>query len=249
MRTYFSGREKPSEPLLRLKLKELVVSILTGGSNRALAGYFQFLSQGDGPSVAEIMEANFRFNLSLDEYAALCHRSLSSFKRDFQEFHPIFNVIVTVAMPLIMSVYVGIAEKAAREAIDFARRQRHLKPHVPDVVGGMLNQLASAEVHLRDMIRLANELDFQPENQTGQDVLSRKTNVANACVSVVTRAMEIVGGQGFYRSFGLERLFRDVQAAKYHPLPESEQQRALGEFVIGQRLPVREPVLVVPAEP
>lgn len=31
------------------------------------------------------MEANFRFNLSLDEYAALCHRSLSSFKRDFRQ--------------------------------------------------------------------------------------------------------------------------------------------------------------------
>jgi AraC-like DNA-binding protein len=30
------------------------------------------------------MEANFRFNLSLAEYAKLCHRSLSSFKREFQ---------------------------------------------------------------------------------------------------------------------------------------------------------------------
>jgi alkylation response protein AidB-like acyl-CoA dehydrogenase len=32
--------------------------------------------------------------------------------------------------------------------------------------------------------------------------------------------MEIVGNEGFYRGFGLERLFRDVQAARYHPLPE-----------------------------
>jgi AraC family transcriptional regulator, exoenzyme S synthesis regulatory protein ExsA len=30
------------------------------------------------------MEANFRYNLSLEEYAKLCHRSLSSFKREFQ---------------------------------------------------------------------------------------------------------------------------------------------------------------------
>src|ERR1051326_3596015 len=30
------------------------------------------------------MEANFCFNLSLEEYAKLCHRSLSSFKREFQ---------------------------------------------------------------------------------------------------------------------------------------------------------------------
>jgi AraC-like DNA-binding protein len=84
MRDYFSGREKPSEPLLRLKLKELIVSLLTGGRNPALAAYFQSLAGSAAPSVAEIMEANFRFNLSLEEYAALCHRSLSSFKRDFQ---------------------------------------------------------------------------------------------------------------------------------------------------------------------
>jgi len=84
MHTYFSGEEKPSEPLLRLKVKELIVSILTSGKNPALAAYFRAMGERDGPSVAEIMESNFRFNLSLDEYARLCHRSLSSFKREFQ---------------------------------------------------------------------------------------------------------------------------------------------------------------------
>jgi AraC-like DNA-binding protein len=84
MRTYFSGKEKPSEPLLRLKLKELIVSILTSGRNPALAAYFRRMGECSAPSVAEIMEENFRFNLSLEEYARLCHRSLSSFKRDFR---------------------------------------------------------------------------------------------------------------------------------------------------------------------
>jgi len=84
MQAYFSGGEKPSEPLLRLKVKELIVSILTGGKNAALAAYFRAMAERDGPSMPEIMESNFRFNLSLEEYAKLCHRSLSSFKREFQ---------------------------------------------------------------------------------------------------------------------------------------------------------------------
>jgi len=84
MRTYLSGKEKPPEPLVRLKLKELVISILTSGTNPELAAYFQRVGSSDSPAVQEIMEANFRFNLSLEEYAKLCHRSLSSFKRDFQ---------------------------------------------------------------------------------------------------------------------------------------------------------------------
>jgi len=84
MRTYLSGKEKPPEPLVRLKLKELVISILTSGTNPELAAYFQGIGASNSPSVGEIMEANFRFNLSLEEYAKLCHRSLSSFKREFQ---------------------------------------------------------------------------------------------------------------------------------------------------------------------
>jgi AraC-like DNA-binding protein len=82
--TYFSGTEQPSEALLRLKVKELIVSILTSGRNPALAAYFRRMGELDAPSVAEIMEQNFRFNLSLEEYAKLCHRSLSSFKREFR---------------------------------------------------------------------------------------------------------------------------------------------------------------------
>jgi AraC-like DNA-binding protein len=85
MRAYFSGREKPSEPVLRLKLKELIVSMLTGPRNRGVAAYFQSVAQAELPPVAELMEANFRYNLSLEDYAKLCHRSLSSFKRDFQK--------------------------------------------------------------------------------------------------------------------------------------------------------------------
>lgn len=83
MRTYFAGSETPAEPVLRLKLKELIFSILTSGRNPELATYFRTIGDREAPSVAEIMEANFRFNLSLEEYARLCHRSLSSFKRDF----------------------------------------------------------------------------------------------------------------------------------------------------------------------
>ncbi|HET7624983.1 MAG TPA: AraC family transcriptional regulator, partial [Verrucomicrobiae bacterium] len=84
MRTYLAGNEKPPEPLVRLKLKELVISILTSGTNSALAAYFCRLGERHSPVLKEIMETNFRFNLSLEEFAKLSHRSLSSFKREFQ---------------------------------------------------------------------------------------------------------------------------------------------------------------------
>ena len=148
------------------------------------------------------------------------------------EFHPFWNVILTVAMPLIMSVYVGIAEKAAQIAINYAKGQKNPKSYLPSSVGAMHNELTATQLHLQDMIRIANNYDFKPVDQNGQDILTRKTNVANACIGVVTKAMEIVGGQGYFRSFGLERLFRDVQASKYHPLQEKDQLLFSGEYIL-----------------
>jgi hypothetical protein len=48
-------------------------------------------------------------------------------------------------------------------------------------------------------------------------------------------------------NLGLERLFRDVRAAKYHPLPESDQQRFLGEYILGNGRSPSEPAQMVQA--
>jgi alkylation response protein AidB-like acyl-CoA dehydrogenase len=153
-------------------------------------------------------------------------------KRPRGAYHPVWNVVLTVAMPLIMSVYVGIAEKAAQLAIGHIRRQKSAKPQMAGLIGTLHNDLVAAQVQLNDMLRIAENYEFEAVDQNGQDILTRKTNVANAAIAVVTKAMEIAGGAGFYRSFGLERLFRDIQAARYHPLPENEQVKFSGEFLL-----------------
>jgi alkylation response protein AidB-like acyl-CoA dehydrogenase len=45
--------------------------------------------------------------------------------------------------------------------------------------------------------------------------------------------MEAAGGAGFYRDAGIERLFRDVQGARFHPLQEKPQQQLTGRFALG----------------
>jgi len=87
MLAYFTGTDKPADSLLTLKLKELIVSILLGGNNPELAGYFQSLLKSAAPPLSQIMEANFCYNLGLEDFAKLSHRSLSSFKRDFQKYY------------------------------------------------------------------------------------------------------------------------------------------------------------------
>jgi alkylation response protein AidB-like acyl-CoA dehydrogenase len=133
-------------------------------------------------------------------------------RRSRGAYHQVWNIVLTAAMPLIISVYVGIAEKAAELAIGHTRRKKSAKTQIPSLIREMNNDLVAAEVQLDDMLRIANNRDFEAIDRNGHDILARKTNVA---IRVVTKAMEIVGGQGFYHGFGLERLFRDVQAARY----------------------------------
>ena len=45
-------------------------------------------------------------------------------KRKAGEWHPLFQIIATIAFPLIYAVYLGVAESARDIAIDLARRKR-----------------------------------------------------------------------------------------------------------------------------
>ena len=45
--------------------------------------------------------------------------------------------------------------------------------------------------------------------------------------------MELAGGAGFHRATGLERLFRDIQGARYHPLQAGPQARYAGAMALG----------------
>ncbi len=147
-------------------------------------------------------------------------------------FHPVWDVVLTVALPLIMASYVGIAEKAMEIALAVGSKYQRNQQHFPYIIGKMNNALVSARSQWTTMVMLTNNLDFQPTEEVTLDMLSLKTNVANACIQTVTEAMEAIGGQSFYKKNRLERLFRDVQAAQFHPLPTWEQYAFTGERLI-----------------
>lgn len=147
-------------------------------------------------------------------------------------FHPAFSVILTVAMPLIVSVYVGAAEEAAGLAREQARR-RAGDPVLPYLLGEMENLLVSAQIALDSMIGIANDLDFAPGTGIADAILIRKTLAVNAALAAVEKALECMGGSGYYRSSGLERLLRDVHAGQFHPLPEKRQHLFTGRLALG----------------
>jgi len=87
MTVFFNASETPPELLLKLKLKELIASLVVSPDNAILSSYLRLVASRDAPSIPAIMEANYRHNLSLEAFAKLCGRSPSTFKRDFRRHY------------------------------------------------------------------------------------------------------------------------------------------------------------------
>jgi len=89
MTSYFDNSREPDSTLIKLKFCELILSIADNPANSEVTSFFYSLFQSSQkPSLLNVMEENYCFNLKLEEFAKLSSRSLSAFKRDFQkQFH------------------------------------------------------------------------------------------------------------------------------------------------------------------
>ncbi|MDB5455728.1 MAG: fadE16 [Caulobacter sp.] len=145
-------------------------------------------------------------------------------------WHPLFHIIGMIAFPIIYSAYVGVAEGARAKALTVARRKAD-DGSLATLVGAMENAFATAELALDGMIQVATSGTPGPE--TTSRVMIGRTLVGKAAIKTVERAMEVAGGAAFYRELGLERAFRDVQGARFHPLQEQPQLRYTGRVALG----------------
>ena len=155
-----------------------------------------------------------------------------SLKRPRGRFHPAWNTILTAAMPLIMSVYAGVAEAAAAIGQQQASKRRG-DPAVPYLLGELTNDLTTAQLAVDDMVRLANDLNGEMSLVTTNAILVRKTIAAEYVLKTVEKALESAGGAGFYRKTGLEQFLRDAHAAQFHPLSAKKQHRFSGRVALG----------------
>jgi len=154
-------------------------------------------------------------------------------RRKAGEWHPVWHIIATIAFPLIYAVYVGVADSARDLAVELAKKKKP-NAHAIDLAGRMETELTGARLALESMLA-AVRLNA-PSAATVNQVMIGKELAARHAIAAVEHAMQVAGGVGFYRSAGLERKFRDIQAARYHPLQSGPQAEYAGAMALG--LPV-----------
>jgi len=87
---YFQMPEekKRVESLLLLKMRELLLLLLSARANKGFDAVIKGLPSHRAPSLVALMEAHYRETLTLEQWAFLAGLSLSSFKRKFEgTFH------------------------------------------------------------------------------------------------------------------------------------------------------------------
>jgi acyl-CoA dehydrogenase len=150
-------------------------------------------------------------------------------RRPKGKWHPLFHAISLVAFPLIYSAYLGVAEAAKNQAIAIAKKRP--TPELITQVGAMENAFATATMARDRMVSLV--LTAQPSPATTGASMTCRTICGQSAIDTVTRAFEVAGGSVFYRKGELERLFRDVQGARFHPLREPAQLAYAGRLALG----------------
>lgn len=133
-------------------------------------------------------------------------------------FQSMLEVVLPHFQVGVASVSIGLAKAAHQTIVGRmgARKYEHAGgaalasiPRVQFLVAEITLAVNSGEAYLRETIRKALAAD--PAAML--DVLGVKVVAAASCLASVSRAMTLGGGWAFGRRGGLERIFRDAQAA------------------------------------
>lgn len=145
---------------------------------------------------------------------------------------PPLQVILSIAMPIISAVYLGVAEGAYEAAVASAA-SKATDPGIQRQVGLMASRLRVASWSLDGALAMVGD-DPQPAADTLDAVLAAKREVGEAVVEVCDLAMEVAGGAAFLKGSVIERAYRDVRGLKLHPLSPEQSLIHAGRLALGQ---------------
>lgn len=85
---HYSTNCQPGQSLHNLQFRELTLTNAGSPANsEARCCFHSMMQEPQRGTIRSVMEDNYRFNLRLEDFARLCARSLSAFKRDFSKLY------------------------------------------------------------------------------------------------------------------------------------------------------------------
>jgi acyl-CoA dehydrogenase len=154
-------------------------------------------------------------------------------RRPYAKLDPPLQVIFSVALAPIAAVYLGVAESARDHAVAaIAGTPKCDDPIVQRQVGLMDTRLRVAGWALEGALDAVGD-DPDPSMDHVVAVMAAKREIALAGVEVCDLAMEVAGGAAYSRTSPIERAYRDVRGAKFHPFGPDETLTHAGKVGLG----------------
>jgi alkylation response protein AidB-like acyl-CoA dehydrogenase len=96
----------------------------------------------------------------------------------------------------------------------------------------MANRLRVAGWALDGVLTAVGD-DPAPSLETFAAVMAAKREIALAGIEVCDLAMDVAGGGAFFKGSVIERAYRDIRAAKFHPLNAEDTLVQAGRLSLG----------------
>jgi alkylation response protein AidB-like acyl-CoA dehydrogenase len=151
--------------------------------------------------------------------------------RPYGEIDAPLQVISSIGFVVISAVYLGIAEGAYAHAVT-ALADKQVSTIVQRQVGLMTHRLKIGGWALEGALTAVGD-DPVPSMDTVSAVMIAKREIALAAIEVCDLAMEVGGRAAFDRGSPIERAYRDVRAAKFHPLDPELTLVHAGRLALG----------------
>jgi alkylation response protein AidB-like acyl-CoA dehydrogenase len=156
--------------------------------------------------------------------------------RERGKWHPVWNVVSTIAFPVFIAPYAGIVEAITERTIALFKKKSGSESYALSTLGEMHNHYQIVMMALRRLIDNANNLNVKPSNDSAAVALQAKSIITQHGRLSGQAAMESLGGTSYYQRTGIERLYRDLLAGEFHPMQSSKQKEMLGNHLIGKTL-------------
>ncbi|MCR2810365.1 MULTISPECIES: acyl-CoA dehydrogenase family protein [unclassified Microbacterium] len=151
--------------------------------------------------------------------------------RPYGVIDPPLQVIAGIGFAIISGAYLGVAEAAFAEAV--AAGARHPDDlTVQRSLGLMRHRLQVASWALAGALTELGD-DPTPSYDAFLAVMAAKAEIARAGAEVCDLAMQVVGGAGYFTGSIVERCYRDIRAAAFHPLTPEATLLAAGRHAMG----------------
>jgi len=143
------------------------------------------------------------------------------------------QIVISNAFPVIGAVYLGVAEAARDAAVAaVAGTPRAEDPSIQRQVGLMDNRLRVMGWALDGAIATIGD-DPQPSVENVVAAMAAKREISIGGIEVCDLAMEVAGGGSYFRTSPIERCYRDVRGAKYHPFTPEQTLIHAGKVSLG----------------